>query len=1061
MAISIEQAKTELAQARTPTRTDTIIQQTTTPTIETTTQTPTSTTIKKPTTQYETITKEIRKLEKAQKTATTEGQKYIQERINTLYEARDNLEKTGLAYTTEKIPDTPTSTTETTQTETNKGTITIEGKQYSVAPELQEKFIQQQTTTETTPKINIINIKPTTPKTTSPEETRTDMGKINVNIPFQKPPSGEIQAINTKTFKGETNPYIQQKTYEITQKYQQQPIETQIILAPAYLATKAIIGGAKGTKEIIDMPAYIINPNIPLTEKISSLNPIISTLQAGTEIIGETTKFVITPTITQAGELIETTGKLTQEAKLIELGTKGAIITENILAKEGAKGKIGYKAGAEQAIYDISSKKERLYDISKQNIEGNIPFEIKTTTQEIFTGKTEIIDIYGNPINPLTYEKLSKVVEKENAPVSKELAPNTEFIKRISEKDKIPTTQQPLIPDTIFYEKKQIPISQADIKIGIYKENPMTRFYNIENLQQKREAYIPTYTQSAIGEGTLLKAQEIKQYTAETGTQKKARTETIIPQTTTGTGFIAQTGRDITGEYLGKQKIPFQKDIDTINRAQTLTEYTGKQYIVQSTLLGEQAVIKPKTTTQKGFLTEAGYELTIGKTPTTEVIGVLADEGVIIAQVEPNTGQTKLLPDKIQGKITINPNPLLSQKSVASIYPETMLPEGTKIIEPKEILTQKKLIEETTPTETTINKRDTLKELYGKKQTPLEIKYDAGNIEQLYSREGLRTELRTELGLQSAILQKDTTPKIKIVKKETSTSSYANDKALIQDITQRVSDAQFDTETTPTRFIGTIDKTPTETRPTTTIPIPKTKPFIIQSEIYKEKIGTKQTINLIQETNINKKIDTRRINIIQTKTDIEQNIELQQEQKPRIQQAQERIQETKIQQKNPQILITITETRNTPQQIKPPTITPTKQKIEEPQTNIKPQEDIITTPRSYKKTKDTLEERKGGFIARVRKKGKFISLGEFSTSKEAFTKGRKGIEETASASLDVINKLTGQRSTYFGSLPTNIQPSKRETGVYIQKRETRISSQGEKLEITYKGQTTRNRGVFA
>lgn len=80
----------------------------------------------------------------------------------------------------------------------------------------------------------------------------------------------------------------------------------------------------------------------------------------------------------------------------------------------------------------------------------------------------------------------------------------------------------------------------------------------------------------------------------------------------------------------------------------------------------------------------------------------------------------------------------------------------------------------------------------------------------------------------------------------------------------------------------------------------------------------------------------------------------------------------------------------------------------------------------------------------VRRRGKFNFIGSFQTPELAYEKGRKIVRETAAASF----KIGGRVNKLFD---TDILPSTREANVYIQKREKRISSAGEKVEITQKG----------
>ena len=72
---------------------------------------------------------------------------------------------------------------------------------------------------------------------------------------------------------------------------------------------------------------------------------------------------------------------------------------------------------------------------------------------------------------------------------------------------------------------------------------------------------------------------------------------------------------------------------------------------------------------------------------------------------------------------------------------------------------------------------------------------------------------------------------------------------------------------------------------------------------------------------------------------------------------------------------------------------------------------------------------------------------QFIGMEEAFRKGQTKVENTAGASFKIIsdNKpIKGFKSPKF-------YESKKETGVFIQKNKHRISTPGEKKDITFKG----------
>lgn len=87
----------------------------------------------------------------------------------------------------------------------------------------------------------------------------------------------------------------------------------------------------------------------------------------------------------------------------------------------------------------------------------------------------------------------------------------------------------------------------------------------------------------------------------------------------------------------------------------------------------------------------------------------------------------------------------------------------------------------------------------------------------------------------------------------------------------------------------------------------------------------------------------------------------------------------------------------------------------------------------------------------VRKKGKFETIGSFKEEKQAFNQGLLAVRARASASFRLVDLVSGLVIRQPQGFAYDIGPSKKETGVYIQKRKFRISSPGEKADITYKG----------
>jgi len=88
----------------------------------------------------------------------------------------------------------------------------------------------------------------------------------------------------------------------------------------------------------------------------------------------------------------------------------------------------------------------------------------------------------------------------------------------------------------------------------------------------------------------------------------------------------------------------------------------------------------------------------------------------------------------------------------------------------------------------------------------------------------------------------------------------------------------------------------------------------------------------------------------------------------------------------------------------------------------------------------------------VKKKGKFELKGISEDNSLLFKKGFDITRGTASASFKVVEE--GKTLLRSNILPTDFTRSKRTEGVIVQKREKRISSAGEKFEITRKGIAT-------
>lgn len=105
------------------------------------------------------------------------------------------------------------------------------------------------------------------------------------------------------------------------------------------------------------------------------------------------------------------------------------------------------------------------------------------------------------------------------------------------------------------------------------------------------------------------------------------------------------------------------------------------------------------------------------------------------------------------------------------------------------------------------------------------------------------------------------------------------------------------------------------------------------------------------------------------------------------------------------------------------------------------------------------------FTAKAKVKGQFITLGTFGTMNEAFNRGKQFVQNTSSATFKVESGGTSIRQ---GLLPKGFTQSKSVVGGIVQERSQRISSQGEKIEISAKGRSVqrarfgikKRRGIF-
>lgn len=94
------------------------------------------------------------------------------------------------------------------------------------------------------------------------------------------------------------------------------------------------------------------------------------------------------------------------------------------------------------------------------------------------------------------------------------------------------------------------------------------------------------------------------------------------------------------------------------------------------------------------------------------------------------------------------------------------------------------------------------------------------------------------------------------------------------------------------------------------------------------------------------------------------------------------------------------------------------------------------------------------FETKVRRRGMFRTIGRSRSLKQAILKGKFEVERTAAASFKVIGGEPAQvKRAAWSILPTTkYRPSKKESDIFVQRREQRIKTGGEKFEITRKGQ---------
>lgn len=117
-----------------------------------------------------------------------------------------------------------------------------------------------------------------------------------------------------------------------------------------------------------------------------------------------------------------------------------------------------------------------------------------------------------------------------------------------------------------------------------------------------------------------------------------------------------------------------------------------------------------------------------------------------------------------------------------------------------------------------------------------------------------------------------------------------------------------------------------------------------------------------------------------------------------------------------------------------------------------------------KAPKEEVKKKRGLYQVEVREKGIFKKVKVTPSVEEAFRFGEKRVKATASASLRVKPVAGGKSVSGIGRALLSkkiFRESKKEPGVFIQRKQFRISSPGEKREITHKGlRALKIRGIF-
>ena len=172
-------------------------------------------------------------------------------------------------------------------------------------------------------------------------------------------------------------------------------------------------------------------------------------------------------------------------------------------------------------------------------------------------------------------------------------------------------------------------------------------------------------------------------------------------------------------------------------------------------------------------------------------------------------------------------------------------------------------------------------------------------------------------------------------------------------------------------------------------------------------------------------------------------------------QQQEQQQQSKVGQEQSSDLITL-------QVVEPITIQETAQKTElEQLTKTTPITTIDTNfkqpprPNIFNQQEPESKKKKHRYVTKVRRKGIFQNVGVSESVDKAIRLGEKILKSSAAASF----KVESDEERFSVPIPQGFIRSKRDQNVIVQPRNKRISSFGEKMDITYKGiQAQRRKG---